>query len=139
LFFQLIRAEDSGGLSSTATVNIKVTDINDKNPEFVGLPYVFRVREGAADQVIGSVHADDADEGQNAVVFYSVPEDIPFAVNSTSGEIRTVTALDFEKQRVSSHHPNSCSCELHFFFLIFLLIFSQKKLVDFLTFIVGNV
>ncbi|XP_026273024.1 cadherin-99C [Frankliniella occidentalis] len=95
----LIKAEDTGGLSSTATVNIKVTDINDKNPEFDGLPYVFRVREGDANQTIGSVHASDADEGQNAVVYYSVPEDVPFAVDAMTGEVRTKSALDYEKQK----------------------------------------
>lgn len=95
----LIKAEDTGGLSSTATVNIKVTDINDKNPEFVGLPYVFRVREGEANQTVGVVHANDADEGQNAVVYYSVPEDVPFAVDTMTGEVRTRAALDYEKQK----------------------------------------
>jgi len=39
----MVRAEDSGGLASTATVNIKVSDLNDKNPEFVDLPYEFWV------------------------------------------------------------------------------------------------
>ncbi|XP_068081396.1 cadherin-99C isoform X2 [Anabrus simplex] len=95
----LIKAEDTGGLSSTATVNIKVTDINDKNPEFMDLPYVFRIREGEANMKVGSVHAVDADEGQNAVVYYSVPEDIPFAVDAMTGEIRTKVALDYEKER----------------------------------------
>lgn len=42
----VIKAEDTGKLSSTATINIKVTDINDKNPEFVGDPYLFHVKEG---------------------------------------------------------------------------------------------
>lgn len=95
----LIKAEDTGGLSSTATVNIKVTDINDKNPEFVGLPYVFRTREGEGNQTLGSVHANDADEGQNAVVYYSVPEDVPFVVDAMTGEVRTKAALDYEKQK----------------------------------------
>ena len=63
---KLIKAEDSGGLFNTATVNIKVTDINDKNPEFVSLPYEFAVKEGEARKLIGRVHAEDADEGVNA-------------------------------------------------------------------------
>lgn len=48
IHLQLIKAEDPGKLSSTATVNIKVTDINDKNPEFdeSSLPYTFKVKEG---------------------------------------------------------------------------------------------
>ncbi|XP_068158053.1 cadherin-99C [Drosophila tropicalis] len=99
--YQLIlKAEDNGGLSSSATVNIKVTDINDKNPEFdeSTLPYVFQVDEGQLDTFVGVVHATDADEGINAEITYSIPTDIPFAINGKSGEIRTAQKLDYEKQ-----------------------------------------
>ncbi|XP_047001442.1 cadherin-99C [Schistocerca americana] len=95
----VVKAEDTGGLSSTALISIKVTDINDKNPEFQNLPYLFRVREGENNAKVGSVLATDADEGQNAVVYYSVPDEIPFAIDAMTGEIRTKTALDYEKQR----------------------------------------
>jgi Cadherin domain. len=78
-----------------------VTDINDKNPEFTDLPYVFRVHEGEANKKVGNVHAVDADEGQNAVIYYTVPGDIPFSIDAMTGEIRTKVALDYEKQRVS--------------------------------------
>ncbi|KAF4523016.1 hypothetical protein B566_EDAN007446 [Ephemera danica] len=90
---------DTGGLSSTATVNIKVSDINDKNPEFVALPYEFSVLEGTVNTFVGRVTAVDADEGANAVIYYSVPEETPFAVDAMTGEIRTRVALDFEKQQ----------------------------------------
>lgn len=94
----IIRAEDAGGLASSATVNLKVTDINDKNPEFddTDVPYVFIVAEGAEDVPVGSVHATDADEGINAEITYSLPSDVPFRVDKKSGEIRTKAALDFE-------------------------------------------
>lgn len=94
----IIRAEDSGGLSSSTTVNIKVTDINDKNPEFDDqmMPYVFNVDEGMADAYVGLVHAHDADEGINAKVSYFLAEDVPFRVNISTGEIRTKTKLDYE-------------------------------------------
>ncbi|XP_053680241.1 cadherin-99C [Anopheles nili] len=97
----IIRAEDNGGLASSATVNIKVTDINDKNPEFDErkLPYVFAVDEGKDNAVIGVVHATDADEGMNAEITYTIPSDIPFRIDSRSGEVRTKTALDYEKQK----------------------------------------
>ncbi|KAF7277265.1 hypothetical protein GWI33_008891, partial [Rhynchophorus ferrugineus] len=62
----MIKAEDTGKLSSIATVNIKVTDINDKNPEFVGDPYLFHVKEGLPKASVGYVKAVDADEGINA-------------------------------------------------------------------------
>lgn len=94
----IIRAEDTGGLSSTATVNIKVTDINDKNPEFDDQiqPYIFDIDEGKANQFVGKVHAHDADDGINALVSYYLPEDVPFKINQSSGEIRTKIKLDYE-------------------------------------------
>uniref|UniRef100_A0A182XVF3 Cadherin domain-containing protein n=1 Tax=Anopheles stephensi TaxID=30069 RepID=A0A182XVF3_ANOST len=97
----IIRAEDNGGLASSATVNIKVTDINDKNPEFDErkLPYVFAVDEGRENVAIGTVHATDADEGMNAEITYTIPSDIPFKIDSKSGEVRTKAALDYEKQK----------------------------------------
>lgn len=98
---QIIKAEDEDGLSSSATVNIKVSDINDKNPEFINLPYEFTVVEGKNGAPVGQVKAIDADEGQNAVVYYSLPEDVPFIIDGKSGDIRTSTALDYEKQSVS--------------------------------------
>ncbi|XP_046585956.1 cadherin-99C isoform X1 [Neodiprion lecontei] len=93
----LIKAEDTGGLSSTATVNIKVTDINDKNPEFENLPYEFTVKEGEARKLIGRVHASDADEGINAEVTYFAPDDIPFTVDPETGDVLTKIALDYEQ------------------------------------------
>lgn len=96
----IIRADDTGGLMNSATVNIKVTDINDKNPEFDDhiMPYAFNVDEGKEDAYVGTVHAHDADEGVNAQVSYFLPDDVPFMVNVSSGEIRTKVALDHETQ-----------------------------------------
>ncbi|XP_065342021.1 cadherin-99C isoform X1 [Cloeon dipterum] len=94
-----VKAEDSGGLMSTANVDITVSDLNDKNPEFVDLPYEFKVKEGEAGITVGKVKAVDADEGPNAVVYYSVPPDVSFSIDAMSGEIRTKTSLDYEKQR----------------------------------------
>lgn len=99
-FWQFVKAEDSGGLSSTATVNIRVTDINDKNPEFQGLPYEFQVKEGEARKLIGHVHADDADEGINSEVTYFAPDDIPFTVDPETGDVLTKIALDYEQNHV---------------------------------------
>ncbi|XP_075213856.1 cadherin 99C [Lycorma delicatula] len=95
----IIKAEDEGGLSSTATVNIRVSDINDKNPEFTDLPYEFVVKEGAANIKVGQVKAVDADEGINAEVSYSLPSDVPFTIDTHSGEITTKVALDYESQK----------------------------------------
>lgn len=95
-----IRAEDTGGLYSSATVNVKVTDINDKNPEFDDKikPYLFHVDEGKENAHVGNVQANDDDEGINSEISYFLPDDIPFKINETSGEIRTRSKLDYETQ-----------------------------------------
>ncbi|XP_018318616.1 cadherin-99C [Agrilus planipennis] len=95
----IIKAEDDGKLFSTATVNIKVTDVNDKNPEFVGDPYTFSVKEGLNKTSVGFVLATDADEGINALVTYSIPANLPFDIDSETGEITTNRALDYEKRQ----------------------------------------
>ncbi|XP_014256144.1 cadherin-99C isoform X2 [Cimex lectularius] len=95
----LIKAEDEGGLSSTATVNIRVSDINDKNPEFVNLPYEFSVKEGLVGIHVGKVKANDADEGINSNVTYSLPLDVPFTINPQNGDVMTSTSLDYEKEK----------------------------------------
>lgn len=101
MFAQIVKAEDEDGLSSTTIVNIKVSDINDKNPEFQGLPYEFVVQEGKNNAPVGRVHAIDADDGANGAVYYSLTEDVPFIVDANSGDIRTSQALDYEKESVS--------------------------------------
>ncbi|KAF5307334.1 hypothetical protein FQR65_LT07051 [Abscondita terminalis] len=95
----VVKAEDNGKLSSTVIVNIKVTDVNDKNPEFIGDPYNFSVKEGISKTTIGFVHATDADEGVNAIVSYSLPSNLPFHVDSETGEISTTQALDYEEHQ----------------------------------------
>lgn len=94
-----IKAEDEGGLSTTANVNILVSDINDKNPEFIGEPYNWTVKEGLIGAHVGVVQATDADEGINANITYSVPDEVPFTINPQTGTIMTSTSLDYEKQK----------------------------------------
>lgn len=84
---------------STATVNIKITDINDKNPEFSKDIYNFSVEEGTNETSVGYVHAIDADEGVNALVSYFIPTDLPFSIDNETGEIRTIKPLDYETQK----------------------------------------
>lgn len=97
----IVKAEDSGKLSSTATINIKVLDYNDHAPEFDEsmLPFIFHVEEGKANVPVGMVQATDFDEGKNAEIAYSIPKDIPFMINSKSGEIKTKIKLDYESKK----------------------------------------
>ncbi|XP_043200018.1 cadherin-99C-like isoform X2 [Amphibalanus amphitrite] len=96
----MVRASDPDGLATTAVVNIRVSDINDKNPQFLNLPYTFRTREGETDLFVGRVRAVDEDAGANAALLFSVPESSPFSIDPTSGEIRTRRPLDYENQGV---------------------------------------
>ncbi|XP_026731522.1 cadherin-99C [Trichoplusia ni] len=95
----MVRAEDPGRLSSTATVNIKVTDINDNNPKFDEDSYLFHVKEGAANEFVGYVHATDIDEGVNAMISYSIPPHLPFTIDNSTGQINTKTELDYEQTK----------------------------------------
>ena len=51
-----VKAEDVGGLFNVVQVIIRVMDINDRNPEFADLPYIFRVKENDLTGYIGRVH-----------------------------------------------------------------------------------
>ncbi|XP_045496430.1 cadherin-99C [Colias croceus] len=92
----MVRAEDPGRLSTTATVNIKVTDINDNNPKFDEDSYLFHVKEGLSGEQVGYVHATDIDEGVNALVSYTMPTNLPFSIDNATGLISTSTQLDYE-------------------------------------------
>lgn len=92
----IIKATDRAEHSTSATVTIEVTDINDCNPEFLGQPYVFHVDEGLVNIVIGHVQASDPDAGLNGMVRYSVSSASSIRIDSFSGEIRTNRPLDFE-------------------------------------------
>lgn len=96
----MVRAEDPGKLASTATVNIKVTDINDNNPEFDEDSYKFDVKEGLSNELVGYVHATDADEGLNAKISYNLPSHLPFSIDNSTGMIITNTQLDYETNKV---------------------------------------
>ncbi|XP_050349309.1 cadherin-99C [Nymphalis io] len=95
----MVRAEDPGRLSTTATVNIKVTDINDNNPKFDEDSYLFHVKEGVSGETVGYVHATDIDEGVNAMVSYSIPSHLPFIIDNSTGMISTKTELDYEETK----------------------------------------
>ncbi|XP_032795630.2 cadherin-99C isoform X2 [Daphnia magna] len=95
-----VKAEDSGGLSSVAQVMIRVLDSNDRSPEFVDLPYIFRVKENDITGYIGRVHAKDADIEKNGQISYSLPSDPNFVINSQTGELKSKAPLDYETERV---------------------------------------
>ncbi|NXM41018.1 PCDGH protein, partial [Gymnorhina tibicen] len=105
--FELVLTAVDGGdpaRSGTVQVRVNVTDANDNPPVFSKGVYEARVAENLpAGSLVLRVRATDADAGSNGRVFYSfgnVPDDVPslFAVDSESGEVRTVGPLDFEEK-----------------------------------------
>ena len=108
-------ATDGGrpSLSSTATVHINVTDINDNSPVFYPVKYYASVLENQpAHTRVLQVHATDSDAGSNAVIYYQLVyrqgDQRKFAIDINTGRISTTEQLDREQQatynlRVSAH------------------------------------
>uniref|UniRef100_A0A3Q3X6B7 Protocadherin-16 n=1 Tax=Mola mola TaxID=94237 RepID=A0A3Q3X6B7_MOLML len=97
-----VTAQDQGHppLSSTATVEVTVMDINDHSPQFKSSSYTADISE---DVPIGSlvleVKAIDLDQGPNSHVFYflSSSSHSMFIIDQDTGRIITAAPLDREK------------------------------------------
>ncbi|KAJ8318810.1 hypothetical protein KUTeg_003901 [Tegillarca granosa] len=104
-FTLAITVQDASGLSSTTTLYITITDINDNAPVFQQSLYIFNVEEGKISEKVGTVKAVDMDENSNGnIQTYSIS---PFSqsfnlfyINSVTGDIYTSRALDYESQRL---------------------------------------
>ncbi|NWT19511.1 PCDGH protein, partial [Vireo altiloquus] len=105
--FELVLMAVDGGdpaRSGTVQVRINVTDANDNPPVFSKSVYEARVAENLPlESLVLRVRATDADSGSNGRVSYSfgsVPGAVRalFAIDSESGEVKTVGLLDFEEK-----------------------------------------
>ncbi|XP_060764975.1 protocadherin beta-16-like isoform X6 [Neoarius graeffei] len=105
-----ITATDAGSppLSSSMTIHLSVSDINDNPPVFEQQSYTAYVTENNKPGTsISSVSARDPDWRQNGTVLYSVvPSEINgvavssfLSINSDSGVIHAVRSFDYEKFR----------------------------------------
>ncbi|XP_063045235.1 neural-cadherin [Engraulis encrasicolus] len=101
----VVEARDGGGMSSTATVNIRVGDVNDHVPRFLERSCRATVPESSEpnDAVLELV-AEDADAGENALLTFSVVAGDPdqkFYVESQRAEhrgtLRLKKRLDYER------------------------------------------
>ncbi|XP_017571735.1 protocadherin-1 isoform X2 [Pygocentrus nattereri] len=106
-----IVAVDSGNpaLSSTNSLKVQVTDMNDNAPVFSPSLYEvdFAEENQPGDKVLDVV-ATDADSGTNAELIYSIITDSAtkglFEINQNTGEIRVMNQLDREyKERYEFH------------------------------------
>ncbi|XP_016142831.1 protocadherin-15b [Sinocyclocheilus grahami] len=85
--------------TSTATVNIVVTDVNDNDPEFDPLLLLnLTVQEGEANAFVGQVKATDLDLGVNGQVRYQLVSHRDLFRISTDGSIFTAVPLDREER-----------------------------------------
>ncbi|XP_036404595.1 protocadherin-1 isoform X2 [Megalops cyprinoides] len=100
-----IVAVDSGNpaLSSTNSLKVQVTDVNDNSPVFS--PSSFEVdfaEENQPGDKVLDVVATDADSGTNAELTYSIIVDSAtkglFEINPNTGEVRVRNQLDREHQ-----------------------------------------
>ncbi|XP_055084217.1 cadherin-12-like [Periophthalmus magnuspinnatus] len=105
----LLQAKDMGGqlggLASTTTVNITLSDVNDNPPRFAKSIFHLRVPESApSGSSVGHIRAHDADMGDNAVVEYAIvpgDEGDMFDISSTGqdGVVLLKKTLDYESKK----------------------------------------
>uniref|UniRef100_A0A674PRB3 FAT atypical cadherin 3a n=1 Tax=Takifugu rubripes TaxID=31033 RepID=A0A674PRB3_TAKRU len=103
----VVQAINMAGMASNATLIIQLKDENDNPPVFQQLHYRGSISEAAAvnSVVLESddsplvIKATDADRNENALLVYQIVEDVAkmfFTVDSGTGSIRTIAALDHE-------------------------------------------
>ncbi|XP_051521516.1 protocadherin Fat 3-like isoform X2 [Myxocyprinus asiaticus] len=88
-----------------AIVRVRVTDINDNAPIFVGLPYYATVQvEAEPGTAIFRVRAVDRDKGQNGEVNYFLQDELGhFEMDRISGELRLRRAFEADLSSVEYH------------------------------------
>uniref|UniRef100_A0A7N6BPP7 Protocadherin-16 n=1 Tax=Anabas testudineus TaxID=64144 RepID=A0A7N6BPP7_ANATE len=109
-----VTAQDQGHppLSSTATVEVTVLDINDHSPQFQSSSYTADVSE---DVPIGSlvleVKATDLDHGPNSQVLYFLSRGAKsmFIIDEKTGRI--ITAAPLDRERTASYTFEVCATD----------------------------
>ncbi|XP_035537960.1 cadherin-7 isoform X1 [Morone saxatilis] len=98
----------SGGYSSSTTVTVSLTDVNDNGPTFQHHLYAFAIPENAAvGTTVGRIMAEDGDIGTNARMTYSLEDDLEgsstFIIKTDpvtqEGVVLLAKPLDFETKR----------------------------------------
>ncbi|KAG7462930.1 hypothetical protein MATL_G00189940 [Megalops atlanticus] len=97
-YMLIVTASDGHpGGTSTTTVNIVVTDVNDNDPTFDPLlPKNFTVQEEEANVFVGQVKATDPDAGANGQVRYRLVNHPELFRIYSNGSIYTAVRLDRE-------------------------------------------
>lgn len=93
-------------LSSSVSVIINVTNINDEQPKFVDFPTVIYVNEGPAAGFDLVIIGEDSDPDSDLIfsLSSSVPS-APFQINPVSGRVLLLTALDADPAGSIRQYP----------------------------------
>ena len=93
-------ANPGTALSSSTTLKVHVTGVNEYVPRFLLRKYQFIISESAkSGQVVGTVQASDSDAGDDGVVFYYLVGDSNskgFVIDVASGVVKISGQLDRE-------------------------------------------
>lgn len=99
VFMLEVVVTDGGGLSSTTTLSLSITDVNDIAPQFSPPSFFITVKESTAlNANLRSLVARDGDEGEKGQVMYSLEDTSIFAINPSTGDLTLIGALDYETQ-----------------------------------------
>ena len=96
-FFALLLLVTDGEFSSTAEVQVTITDANDNQPVFDNASYVVSIPEDTSVGVeVLQVNASDADPTSQILFSVTGAYAEHFSINVTSGSIMVAVPLDFE-------------------------------------------
>ncbi len=88
-----VSVSDETGLSDTAQLSISITDENEA-PSLD--PQSFSIAENSPSSVLGTISLEDPDAGDSFTFAIISGNNGAFAIDPTSGELSTVTELDYE-------------------------------------------
>ncbi|XP_023253978.1 cadherin-12-like [Seriola lalandi dorsalis] len=125
----LLQAKDMGGqlggLASTTTINITLSDVNDNPPRFAKSIFHLRVPESASvGSAVGRIQARDLDTGSNAEVDYAIVPgdegnmfDIISNGHSQEGIVVLKKTLDYESKKSYTFKVQASNTQLDPHFL----------------------
>uniref|UniRef100_A0A3Q3IJY6 Cadherin domain-containing protein n=1 Tax=Monopterus albus TaxID=43700 RepID=A0A3Q3IJY6_MONAL len=120
----LVQAKDMGGqlggLASTTTINITLSDVNDNPPRFAKSIFHLRVPESASvGSAVGRIRAHDLDAGSNAKVDYAIVPgdegnmfDIISDGQSQEGIVVLKKTLDYETKKSYTFKVEASNAQL---------------------------
>uniref|UniRef100_A0A663N2N9 Neural-cadherin-like n=2 Tax=Athene cunicularia TaxID=194338 RepID=A0A663N2N9_ATHCN len=134
-YLVVVEARDGGGLTGTGTATILVTDVNDHAPVFLQRIYTAFVSENASiNTEVAAVCAVDRDEGENAMVTFSILDgdnNRKFSIETDEvnncGFIRLRKRIDFEKPHERVFNLTVKAEDMDFFSIAHCVIYVEDS------------